>query len=235
MNMASLMFLDIPCDSLWTMVKQAGCPVELLCWCLGDGALRCSLSLSPNTPRLSNVLFRTVYVWAFECVDNPTLLKFVVLVLGCNEKCFYGVCTFEMYLYFLVVACPFEFLSQPCIDGTTMEYSCCCLFHCCCGCCWADCLWNLVQWWCSACIQNFVVVCWEHMLESGKTAGLSLCGQVPCVMIVGCWILLLPCVPMCLKHCVLLWWNGCCPSVDINLCMWAFRRLQWWGCCWALV
>ena len=35
------------------------------------------------------------------------------------------------------------------------------------------------------------------MLGVGKTAGHSLCGQVPCVMIVGCWILPLSCVPMC--------------------------------------
>ena len=39
-------------------------------------------------PRPSNVLLRTVYVWAFEFVDNPALLKFVVPVLGCHERCF---------------------------------------------------------------------------------------------------------------------------------------------------
>ena len=64
------------------------------------------------SPRLSNVHLRTVYVWGFEFVDKPTVLKFVVPVLGCHEKCFYDVCTFEMYLYSLVVTCPFEFLSQ---------------------------------------------------------------------------------------------------------------------------
>ena len=63
------------------------------------------------------------------------------------------------------------------------------------------------------------------MLGSGGTAMLSLCGQVPCVVIVGWWILPLPYVPMCCKHCVLLQWNGCCPSVDIGLCVWAFCRL----------
>ena len=64
------------------------------------------------SPRLCNVLLRTVYVWAFEFVDNPALLKFVVLVLGCHNKCYYGVCTFEVYLYSLVVTWTFEFLFQ---------------------------------------------------------------------------------------------------------------------------
>ena len=50
--MASLMFLVIPCDSLCTIVKKSGltgCPVKFLCWQMGDGALGCPLSLSPNT------------------------------------------------------------------------------------------------------------------------------------------------------------------------------------------
>ena len=64
------------------------------------------------SPRLSSVLLRTVYVWEFEFVDNPALLNFVVPVLGCHEQYFYSVCTFEVYSYSLVVACPFEFLSQ---------------------------------------------------------------------------------------------------------------------------
>ena len=41
MNMASLMFLIVPCDSLWTMLKQSGltgCPMELVCWWMGDEA-----------------------------------------------------------------------------------------------------------------------------------------------------------------------------------------------------
>ena len=49
--MASMMFLVTPCDSLCTRVKHSGlieCPVVLLWWWIGDGALKCSLSLSPN-------------------------------------------------------------------------------------------------------------------------------------------------------------------------------------------
>ena len=38
------------------------------------------------SPRLSNVLLRTVYVWAFEFVDNLTLLKFVSLSLGATRS-----------------------------------------------------------------------------------------------------------------------------------------------------
>ena len=34
----------------------------------------------------------------------------------------------------------------------------------------------------------------------------------------------------CWEHYVLLW-SGCCPSVDIGLCVWAFCRQEWWGCC----
>ena len=54
------------------------------------------------SPRFSNIFLRTVYVWAFEFVDNPTLLQFVIPVLM-TEECFYSVFAFEMYLYSLVV------------------------------------------------------------------------------------------------------------------------------------
>ena len=49
--MASLMFLVSPCASLSTMVKHSGltgCPVVDVCKCMGEGALRCSLYLSPS-------------------------------------------------------------------------------------------------------------------------------------------------------------------------------------------
>ena len=51
------MFLEEPCVSLCIMLKHSGlsgCPVELLCWKIGEGALRCSLILSasplPDSP-----------------------------------------------------------------------------------------------------------------------------------------------------------------------------------------
>ena len=118
------MFLVTPCDSLCTVVKLSGltgCPLELLCWWMEDGALRCSFSLSHNVlPDSPNIFLRTVYVWAFKFVDYSTLLKFVVPVLGCHEECFYSVCTFEMYLYSLV-AFFFNPSPGPCMYGTTME------------------------------------------------------------------------------------------------------------------
>ena len=42
MNMAFLMFLDVPCVSLYMIVKQSGLtghPVELLCWWIVEGVL----------------------------------------------------------------------------------------------------------------------------------------------------------------------------------------------------
>ena len=78
---------------------------------LGDGGKSPKMFLEPVpkfSPRFSNIFLRTVYVRAFEFVDYPTLLKFVVPVLECHEECFYSVCAFEMYLYSLVVACPFK-------------------------------------------------------------------------------------------------------------------------------
>ena len=82
---------------------------------MGEGAEMFFEPVPKCSPRLSNVLLRTVCLSAFEFVDNPTLLKslkIVAPVLGCYEECFYGVCTFDMYLYSLVIACTFEFLSQ---------------------------------------------------------------------------------------------------------------------------
>ena len=65
MNVSSLLgVLVSPCGSLVTKVKHSGltrCPMELLWWWMGDGALRCSLSLSPNilpdSPMYSSGLF----------------------------------------------------------------------------------------------------------------------------------------------------------------------------------
>ena len=51
MYIFSVMVLVTPCDSLSTMVKYSkltGCPVVWLWWCIGDRALRCCFTLSPN-------------------------------------------------------------------------------------------------------------------------------------------------------------------------------------------
>ena len=62
MYMAFLMFLTMPCDSLSTMEKQSGltgCHVDVVWRWMGDGALRCSLYLSPkvlpDSPMYSSV------------------------------------------------------------------------------------------------------------------------------------------------------------------------------------
>ena len=50
-NMASLMVLDCMLTSLCTMLNcsgSIGCPVEVLWRCMGEGALKCSLTLSPR-------------------------------------------------------------------------------------------------------------------------------------------------------------------------------------------
>ena len=51
MNIASLMVLEWLLTSLCTMLNwlgSMGCPVVVLWRCIGEGALKCSLTLSPN-------------------------------------------------------------------------------------------------------------------------------------------------------------------------------------------
>ena len=51
MNIASLMVLDWLCTSLCMILNwlgSSGCPVVVLCRCIGEGALRCSLTLFPR-------------------------------------------------------------------------------------------------------------------------------------------------------------------------------------------
>ena len=76
---------------------------------MGDGALRCSLSLSPNvlpdSPVYSSRQVMCGNLWLYMTL---LFLKFVAPVLGGYEECFDGVTPFEMHLYCQVVACPFE-------------------------------------------------------------------------------------------------------------------------------
>ena len=51
MNIASLMVLEWLLTSLCTMLNwlgSMGCPVVVLWWCMGEGALKCSFTLSPK-------------------------------------------------------------------------------------------------------------------------------------------------------------------------------------------
>ena len=55
-------------------------------------------------------------MWAFVFVNNPTFLKFNILVFWCHEKLLDGVGSLEMNLYTLFTASPLE-LSQPMYVG----------------------------------------------------------------------------------------------------------------------
>ena len=108
---------DVPWCSLWLYVYN--CEIVWADWVPHEIAVLMDREWGPKmvfqpvpkcSQRLSNIFLGTVYVWAFEFVDNPTLLKFVVPLLRCHEESFCGVCPFEVYLYSLPVACPFEFL-----------------------------------------------------------------------------------------------------------------------------
>ena len=80
------MFLVILWDSLSTIVKHSrltGCPVKWLYWCIGDGALRCSLNLSPKVlPESATYSSRQFDMWAFESIYDSTLLQFAIPVFG---------------------------------------------------------------------------------------------------------------------------------------------------------
>ena len=105
------MFLVIPCDSLSTMVKHlglTGCPVEWLWWSIGDGSLKCSLSLSQNVLPYLSIYSSGQLMCGYLNLYDSTLLMFGVPVLGSNEEGFYGVGTLKMYMDPQVVVCPFE-------------------------------------------------------------------------------------------------------------------------------
>ena len=79
MYISSFMFLVTPCVYLSTMVKHSGLtgyPVKWLWWCIGDGVLRYSLSLSPkvlpDSPRYSLWI---VHVWAYKSIYNITFFQ----------------------------------------------------------------------------------------------------------------------------------------------------------------
>ena len=76
MCMSSINVLVAPCASLSIMVKHSRstwCPVVLLCRWMGDGALRCSLNLSPKVMLDSSMYCsgRTVLVWTFVMMITP--------------------------------------------------------------------------------------------------------------------------------------------------------------------
>ena len=117
MNMASLMFHVVTCVSLWTMLKQSeliGCPVELVCWWIGDGAMRCSLGLSPNSLPVSPM-------YSSEQLICRPFCSLVSLSLGDISKVLMVFeplkCTYIPFLLHVFLNFPLN----PCIYGTTME------------------------------------------------------------------------------------------------------------------
>ena len=60
-----------------------GCPVVVLCRWMGEGALKCSLTLSPSDLPVSPMVgIGAVYLEAFIVIDDTCLAVFGVLVLG---------------------------------------------------------------------------------------------------------------------------------------------------------
>ena len=85
-NMATLIILDCMLTSLCTILNwlgSIGCPVVMLWRCMGEGALKCSFTLSPQgSARLPNVWAGAVDVRALVFVDDSCLVGCRVLVFG---------------------------------------------------------------------------------------------------------------------------------------------------------
>ena len=61
------------------------CPVDQLCWWMGDGALRYSQISHQKCYQIPQCILWTVHVVAFVIVDNSTFLAHVILVLRGHE------------------------------------------------------------------------------------------------------------------------------------------------------
>ena len=65
-NMDSLMVLEWLVVSLCRILKPSasiGWPVVVLCWCMGEGALKCSLILSPSALPDSPIYVLSQFMW----------------------------------------------------------------------------------------------------------------------------------------------------------------------------
>ena len=165
-NMASLMFHSLPCASIWTILKQSGligCLVELLCWQMVDGALRCSLSLSTNALPVCPMYSSGQLICGHLNFITPLFCSLVALSLGAVSSV---LIVFEPYSVLVYPTCCMSFWTShpiPVYMEPLWKGSCyCCRSHCCCGCC-VDCLLNWIHCCCSACTQNYGGVCWVPM------------------------------------------------------------------------
>ena len=114
MYMAALMFLAKPCDSLSTMEKHSGltgCPVADVCRCMGEGALRCSLYLSPSvlpdSPMYCSVQFILAHLYLSV---TPLLDSLESLSLGAMSNC-------------LTVFVPLKCTCMPCLLHILLNFS----------------------------------------------------------------------------------------------------------------
>ena len=91
MYIASFMFLAMPCASLSTIEKHSGltgCPVEEVCRCIGEGALRCSLYLSPKVLPDYPIYSSVQFIVGHLCLQmTPLLANLGSLSLGAIRSC----------------------------------------------------------------------------------------------------------------------------------------------------
>ena len=91
MYTASLMFLINPCASLSTMEKHSGltgCPDMDVCRCMCEGALRCSLYLSPRVLPDSPMYCSVQFMWGQLYLSMiPLLVSSGSLTLGAISSC----------------------------------------------------------------------------------------------------------------------------------------------------
>ena len=122
---ASFMFFMTPCESLSTIVKHSGLtgwPVELLWWCTGDGALRCSLSLSPKV-LLDSPIYSSGQLMCghLNLYMNLLFWGLLSLSLGAMRRLFMSFWTFPP-----VCGCKVPLWRCCCCCD------CCLIHHCCC-------------------------------------------------------------------------------------------------------
>ena len=66
---------------------------------IGEGALRCSLYLSPKGSWwLPNVFIFTIHPFSLESTDDTTFLGYIIFVFGSHQKAFDSIASLEVYL-----------------------------------------------------------------------------------------------------------------------------------------
>ena len=105
-------------EAVWT--DWVSCRIAVLVD--GDGTLKflwaCPHHVLPDSPIYPS---GTVYVWSFKFVDYPTLLKFVVPVLGFQEGVFIVFVPLKCTCIPLLLHVLLNLSPSPCMYGTTME------------------------------------------------------------------------------------------------------------------